>query len=179
VGLDERSRAADSLASVLAVYDGFCNLKQVRPSIPPKSYRFFFFDGGLTVSLQVPLCSFASRSPLGFVGCYWPFKALTFSPGFRFQRCSPCVKFFGPVQQPVKFLARSFRSLHFSAVSLELPPLYYLDGHVFLFSFFFLQRLQVSDTLIFFDNHRCIHLPTRTIELQIFFYLILVWQGKL
>lgn len=136
MGLDERSRAADSLASVLAVYDGFCNLKQVRPSIPPKSYRFFFFDGGLTVSLQVPLCSFASRSPLGFVGCYWPFKALTFSPGFRFQRCSPCVKFFGPVQQPVKFLARSFRSLHFSAVSLELPPLYYLDGHVFLFSFF-------------------------------------------
>lgn len=31
VGLDERNRAAaDSLASVLAVYDGFCNLKQVR-----------------------------------------------------------------------------------------------------------------------------------------------------
>ncbi|OQU83068.1 hypothetical protein SORBI_3005G070400 [Sorghum bicolor] len=29
VGLDERSRAADSLASVLAVYDGFCNLKQI------------------------------------------------------------------------------------------------------------------------------------------------------
>ncbi|XP_062197501.1 protein kinase STUNTED-like isoform X2 [Phragmites australis] len=29
IGLDERSRAADSLASVLAVYDGFCNLKQI------------------------------------------------------------------------------------------------------------------------------------------------------
>ncbi|AQK58668.1 Protein kinase protein with adenine nucleotide alpha hydrolase-like domain [Zea mays] len=29
VRLDERSRAADSLASVLAVYDGFCNLKQI------------------------------------------------------------------------------------------------------------------------------------------------------
>ncbi|CAO2152777.1 unnamed protein product [Urochloa humidicola] len=28
-GIDERSRAADSLASVLAVYDGFCNLKQI------------------------------------------------------------------------------------------------------------------------------------------------------
>ncbi|KAL6658275.1 hypothetical protein ACP70R_003861 [Stipagrostis hirtigluma subsp. patula] len=28
-GLDERSRAADSLATVLAVYDGFCNLKQI------------------------------------------------------------------------------------------------------------------------------------------------------
>ena len=34
MGLDERSRAADSLSSVLAVYDGFCNLKQVRPSMP-------------------------------------------------------------------------------------------------------------------------------------------------
>ena len=34
MGLDERSRAADSLASMLAVYDGFCNLKQVRPSLP-------------------------------------------------------------------------------------------------------------------------------------------------
>jgi hypothetical protein len=32
MGIDERSRAADSLSSVLAVYDGFCNLKQVRPS---------------------------------------------------------------------------------------------------------------------------------------------------
>ncbi|XP_066335109.1 protein kinase STUNTED-like isoform X1 [Miscanthus floridulus] len=29
VGLDERNRATDSLASVLAVYDGFCNLKQI------------------------------------------------------------------------------------------------------------------------------------------------------
>ncbi|TVU26269.1 hypothetical protein EJB05_28807 [Eragrostis curvula] len=29
MGVDERSRAADSLASVLAVYDGFCNLKQI------------------------------------------------------------------------------------------------------------------------------------------------------
>ncbi|KAJ1274916.1 hypothetical protein BS78_05G096000 [Paspalum vaginatum] len=29
MGLDERSRAADSLASVLDVYDGFCNLKQI------------------------------------------------------------------------------------------------------------------------------------------------------
>jgi len=29
MGLDERSRAADSLSSVLAVYDGFCNLKQI------------------------------------------------------------------------------------------------------------------------------------------------------
>ncbi|CAO2145870.1 unnamed protein product [Urochloa humidicola] len=29
MGIDERSRAADSLASVLAVYDGFCNLKQI------------------------------------------------------------------------------------------------------------------------------------------------------
>lgn len=32
MGVDERSRAADALSSVLAVYDGFCNLKQVRPS---------------------------------------------------------------------------------------------------------------------------------------------------
>jgi len=63
VGLDERSRAADSLASVLAVYDGFCNLKQVRPSIPPKSYRFFFLTEVLpfhykfhsVLSLAVPL----------------------------------------------------------------------------------------------------------------------------
>ncbi|CAL4981961.1 unnamed protein product [Urochloa decumbens] len=29
MGIDERSRAADSLASVLAVYNGFCNLKQI------------------------------------------------------------------------------------------------------------------------------------------------------
>ncbi|XP_039823712.1 G-type lectin S-receptor-like serine/threonine-protein kinase LECRK1 isoform X2 [Panicum virgatum] len=29
MGLDERSRAADSLSSVLAIYDGFCNLKQI------------------------------------------------------------------------------------------------------------------------------------------------------
>nr|CAB3491168.1 unnamed protein product [Digitaria exilis] len=29
MGPDDRSRAADSLASVLAVYDGFCNLKQI------------------------------------------------------------------------------------------------------------------------------------------------------
>jgi hypothetical protein len=45
MGLDERSRAADSLASVLAVYDGFCNLKQVRPSqsSPGKKMSPFFF----------------------------------------------------------------------------------------------------------------------------------------
>ncbi|GJN28698.1 hypothetical protein PR202_gb16855 [Eleusine coracana subsp. coracana] len=29
MGVDERSRAADALSSVLAVYDGFCNLKQI------------------------------------------------------------------------------------------------------------------------------------------------------
>jgi hypothetical protein len=46
MGLDERSRAADSLASVLAVYDGFCNLKQVRPSqsSPGKKMSPFFFS---------------------------------------------------------------------------------------------------------------------------------------
>ena len=49
MGLDERSRAADSLSSVLAVYDGFCNLKQVRPSLPELTHthtqknRYSFF----------------------------------------------------------------------------------------------------------------------------------------
>lgn len=39
--LEERRKAADSLASVLAVYDGFCNLKQVRPSVLPKTLSIF------------------------------------------------------------------------------------------------------------------------------------------
>jgi hypothetical protein len=34
MGVDERRWASDSLASVLAAYDGFCNLKQVRQSVP-------------------------------------------------------------------------------------------------------------------------------------------------
>ena len=52
MGLDERSRAADSLSSVLAVYDGFCNLKQVRPSMPELTQSLLLFppSGALSAS---------------------------------------------------------------------------------------------------------------------------------
>ena len=151
MGLDERSRAAsDSLASVLAVYDGFCNLKQVRPSLPPKSYR-------LITSFIRSVFSLAVHLALGFVRCYWPFKALTFSPGFRFQRCSPCVKFWS--SPAARQIPRSFQSLQPLCRITRAAATFLLDGHVFLFSFF-LQRLQVSGTLIsffFFGNHRSAH----------------------
>ena len=129
MGLDERSRAAsDSLASVLAVYDGFCNLKQVRPSLPPKSYR-------LITSFIRSVFSLAVHLALGFVRCYWPFKALTFSPGFRFQRCSPCVKFLVQSSSPSNssFVSESPLLCRITRAAAT----FFLDGHVCLFSFLF------------------------------------------
>lgn len=73
MGLDERSRAADSLASVLAVYDGFCNLKQVRPSVPE-----------LTASILLFFCSTLSASHTVLIR-WRSFKALTSSPDLAFK----------------------------------------------------------------------------------------------
>lgn len=142
--LDERSRAADSLASVLAVYDGFCNLKQVRSFAPRsqiKSYR-----EKKNRPLYTSLCFFSLAVPLGFVRCCWPFKALVFSPGFRFQRCSPCMKIWSsPAARQILSL---FRSLHLRRIARAVATLF--TGWSCFSLFFFLQRLQVSGTLFFF-----------------------------
>jgi hypothetical protein len=76
MGIDERSRAADSLSSVLAVYDGFCNLKQVRPSqslysTHTRNHLLFFPSTLVLYTMREPFC-------VVFARCR-SFKAVTFS----------------------------------------------------------------------------------------------------
>jgi hypothetical protein len=77
MGIDERSRAADSLSSVLAVYDGFCNLKQVRPS------QCLYSTHTRNHLLSPPpstLVLYTMREPFCVVFARWrSFKAVTFS----------------------------------------------------------------------------------------------------
>ena len=160
MGLDERSRAADSLASVLAVYDGFCNLKQVRPSGPPSQILPFYYKFH-------SLCFFASRFS-GFRSMLLGVQSSDLFSWISLSKMLSVREIFGPVQQPVKFLVR-FR------VSTSLPYhsccRHFLSGWSCLSLFFsFFRRLQVSDTLFFFTTTDLVLIFPTTIELQIYLF---------